>query len=316
MPRALRSPIVGAVYHITARGNNRDPVMHSEHDPAQYLQLLIRTRERYGTVPMAYALLTNHVHLVVRDAQGSISAAMQYLHGCYASWVNRTHHRTNHLFGARFFSRVIDSDAYLLEVTRYVHLNPVRAGLGRGPRSYPWSSYRAFVDAGVDQSVVDPSSVLDLLSADRHLARDAYRRFVEEPEPGPETQPQDEDDSGVLVRIRDLILRSRSPSEPPPPGDHLNGRRRAVFLYIARALTPCSCGDLAAFLNCNVNSVSSALTRLSSKLRADLRLAEWVNTLLSQASVVSVAADGKEFTAGTAKTEQVLPPLSPRANEE
>lgn len=303
MPRALRPSIPGAIYHITARGNNRDPVVHGEHDPVQYLALLGRTRDRYKLAPIAYALLTNHVHLVVRDIDGNISAAMRYLHGCYASWVNRFHHRGSHLFGARFASRLIDSDAYLLEVTRYVHLNPVRAGLTPTPHTYPWSSYQAFIADGARQALVDPSAVLDLLAADRTRARDAYRRFVEDSTVRPAPPSPEQGASNGLVTIRDLILRMRSLSEPRISTHSLTARERAVFLHVARVLTSCSIGELAAFLGMNANSIPSALARLRSKLRVDPSLAEQVNALLSQLGSISGRAPGQEFRGANAKTE-------------
>src|SRR3989441_12544457 len=108
--------------------------------------------------------MTTHFHLVVRTPQANIPAAMQWLHGCYAAAFNRRHHRRGPLVGDRFFTSVVDSDEYLLESTRYIHLNSVRAGLVQRPDDYRWSSYPRYTGGYEELVPVAPDLVLKLLS--------------------------------------------------------------------------------------------------------------------------------------------------------
>lgn len=136
---------------------------------------------------LAYVLMSNHIHLVLQTAAPNISAAIHRLHGPYAACYNRRHGRTDHVFGRRFHSSVVDDDIYLLALTRYIHRNPVRAGLVSQPEDYPWSSFRSYVGPGSDQSVVDPRPVLELISTNLVKSRLAYARFVRDD--GPHVTP-------------------------------------------------------------------------------------------------------------------------------
>lgn len=180
MPRPCRVTYEGAIYHVTIRGNNDEVVFRDDQDRRTYLERVAQASGRHAMSILAYVLMTNHVHLIVRTRQANISAAMQWLHGCYAALYNRRHVRRGHLFGGRFFSSVIDREEYLLESTRYVHLNPVRAELVRRPEDYDWSSYRRYVTGAQAPAPVERDFVLEILSADSSRREILYRRFVED----------------------------------------------------------------------------------------------------------------------------------------
>lgn len=180
MPRPCRVAYEGAIYHVTIRGNNDEVVFRDDQDRRTYLERVTRAGGRHAMGILAYVLMTNHVHLIVRTRQANISAAMQWLHGCYAALFNRRHVRRGHLFGDRFFSSVIDRDEYLLESTRYVHLNPVRADLVQRPEDYDWSSYRKYFTGDQAAVPIERDSVLEVLSADSSQRESLYRRFVED----------------------------------------------------------------------------------------------------------------------------------------
>jgi putative transposase len=145
MPRLPRRQIPDGLYHVTTRGNRRQPIVLEDRDCEVFLFLLGKVVERLGWKVHAYCLMTNHYHLLVETPNADISVGMQLLNGQYAQAFNRRHGYEGHLFERRFAAEEIESDWHLLEVCRYIVLNPVRAGLCRHPGEWRWSSYRATV---------------------------------------------------------------------------------------------------------------------------------------------------------------------------
>jgi REP element-mobilizing transposase RayT len=171
----------GAHYHVMVRGNNRMPIFVDDFDRRHWLHLLSRYKNRFRFRLHAYVLMPNHVHLVLQPATGTtISRVMQCLTVAYTKYFNTRHQRVGHVFQGRFRSRLIDTDNYLLVVSRYVHLNPVRAELVSRPADFPWSSYRAYLKSPEDPlRLVDPEDVLALVSRAASHQRAGYRAFVE-----------------------------------------------------------------------------------------------------------------------------------------
>jgi putative transposase len=123
MARPLRIEFAGAVYHVTSRGNERRPIFRTNHDRLTFLRFLGETVERFGWSITAWVLMANHYHLVIRTPEPNLSRGMHWLNGRYAGWFNRTHQRSGHLFQGRFHAFLIDEEAYLAEVIRYVVLS-------------------------------------------------------------------------------------------------------------------------------------------------------------------------------------------------
>lgn len=171
----------GAIYHITARGNNREAVFRSDDDRRQWLLLLRRYKERFRFKLHAFALMDNHIHLLLEPSGDStVSHIMQCLTVAYTKYFNRQWTRAGHVFQGRFHSRLVQKDDYFLVVSRYIHLNPVRAGMVRAPKDYLWSSYRAYLDAAANGlRLVDAADVLGLIAPDAQHQRTGYREFVE-----------------------------------------------------------------------------------------------------------------------------------------
>jgi putative transposase len=133
----------GAIYHVTSRGDRREPIFDDENDAKTFLEIVGTALERFEACLLAYCLMGNHYHLVLHTRQGNLSRLMRQINGIYTQAYNRRHNKVGHLFQGRFKAILVDGDAYLLEVCRYVDLNPVRAKLAKHPGDWAWSSYAA-----------------------------------------------------------------------------------------------------------------------------------------------------------------------------
>jgi len=143
MARPLRLEFAGALYHVTARGDRREPIHEDDADRSAFLDIFGTVVEDFNWVAHAYCLMGNHYHLLVETPDANLANGMRQLNGTYTQWSNRTHHRVGHLFQGRYKAIVVDKDAYLLEVYRYIVLNPVRAKMVKSVADWPWSSHRA-----------------------------------------------------------------------------------------------------------------------------------------------------------------------------
>ena len=162
------------------RGDNREPIFFADRDYRTYLRLLREAKGRFGCRVFAYALMTNHVHLMLQtDAAHPIAQIMQFLNTAYTVHINRRYQRVGHLFQGRYRSVLVEKDAYALELSRYIHLNPVRAGLCGRPEDYAWSSYRVYLGTAAGD-VVDAEELLAMISPVVTTQRPRYQQFVME----------------------------------------------------------------------------------------------------------------------------------------
>ena len=178
MSRKPRLCFEGAFYHLTSRGDNKERIFSNNWDRTKILHLLKQAKERFCFKLHAYVLMRNHFHLLIQTTtQGTISQIMHYSNSNYTKYFNWSHQRTGHLFQGRFHSNLIDRDAYLLEVSRYVHLNPVRAGLVSRPEDYKWTSYPTYI-GGANNRLVDKDLILDMISPNPASQGKLYIEFV------------------------------------------------------------------------------------------------------------------------------------------
>lgn len=180
MARPLRIEFPGALYHLTARGDRREAIYEDDEDRDRFLAVLGELAERYNWICHAYCLMPNHYHLVAETVEGNLSQGMRHLNGVYTQASNRRHGRNGHLFQGRFKGILVDRDAYLLEVTRHVVLNPVRVGLVEAPEDWPWSSYGAMMGTAPAPRWLAVDALLRQFAASRKAARRGYRAFVYE----------------------------------------------------------------------------------------------------------------------------------------
>ena len=143
MARPLRIEFEGALYHVTSRGDERRDIFLDDADREAFLQILGDVVRRFAWRCHAYCLMGNHYHLLIETPNANLSRGMRHLNGVYTKRFNRTHERVGHVMQGRYKSILVDKDEYLLELARYVVLNPVRAGVVRSARDWKWSSYRA-----------------------------------------------------------------------------------------------------------------------------------------------------------------------------
>lgn len=178
MARPLRIEYPGALYHITARGNERKDIFLSDHDRNQFLRVLFRIVKLHNWLLHSYCLMGNHYHILVETPDGNLSKGMRDLNGIYSQIFNRIHGRDGHLFQGRFKSFVIEKETYLLEVSRYIVLNPVRANLVAEPKDWKWSSYRAIAGYINSSKSLTIDWILTCFSGEKREAQNNYREFV------------------------------------------------------------------------------------------------------------------------------------------
>jgi putative transposase len=179
MARPLRVEFAGALYHVTARGNRREEIYFDDQDRQRFLALLAEVCDRFNWLIHAYCLMTNHYHLVVETPDGNLSKGMRQLNGVYTQAVNRRHRRVGHVFQGRFKAILVQKEAYLLELGRYVVLNPVRARMVARAEDWPWSSCRVALGMADAPGFLDVEFLLSHFGSTRGAAAAAYRRFVE-----------------------------------------------------------------------------------------------------------------------------------------
>lgn len=145
MPRKPRTWFPGAMYHITSRGIRKNSLFEDEVDRYKYLSLIVETKERYPFTLHSYCLMTNHIHLQLETHESPPEKIMQFLNLSYAKYFNKKYSYSGHVFDNRYFRELIDSVEYELQVSKYIHLNPLSAGIVKSLEDYPWSSYRTYV---------------------------------------------------------------------------------------------------------------------------------------------------------------------------
>ncbi len=178
MARQLRIEYEGAFYHITSRGNQRSQIFLDKKDRLHFIDILKRTKDRYGYLLHAYVLMDNHYHLLIETPHANIKQIMQNINTSYTVYANIKHKRCGHLFQGRYKSFIVDKESYLLELGRYIHLNPVRAGFVEKADAYKWSSFKEYVIGKIKRKITETDNTLSLFSRKRSEAVRLYREFV------------------------------------------------------------------------------------------------------------------------------------------
>jgi putative transposase len=202
MARPMRIEFAGALYHITARGNEKRDIFNDEKDFNKFIEILKKYVERFGVKIYCYVLMNNHYHLMVETPGANLTAFMHNVQSYYTNYFNKRHKRIGHLFQGRYKALIVDKDSYLMELSRYIHLNPVRAGLVARPERWKWSSYRNYISlSNSGNDWISTRETLRYFGNKNKTARKKYAEYV--------VSKADEDEGGIFDGISaQLILGS------------------------------------------------------------------------------------------------------------
>lgn len=226
MPRQARVREENSTYHIIQRGNERKSIFASDIDKSKFLDILQKMKEKYNFLIYGYCILDNHVHLIINDNGNDISKLMKSVNISYAFYYNHVYDRCGHLFQDRFRSKLIMKDSYLLQVSKYIHNNPVKAGIVKKAEDYGWSSFNIYTEKIENtDGLVDVNKVLSILSMSRSQALRQYVKYVED----------EEKDFDVLDIAEDLI------TDEQKSGNYIStkqqGQKKIEILLESRDLT-------------------------------------------------------------------------------
>lgn len=306
MARPLRIEYDGALYHITSRGNERNLIYREEEDYNKFLEILSELPQRYSILIHGYVLMGNHYHLLIETPKANITTVMHYLNTKYTVYFNRKYKRDGHLFQGRYKGILIDKERYLLSVSRYIHLNPVRAKFVDRPEKYKWSSYPAYIEDIKSKKWLTCDWVLRQYSEDLAEARKLYKSFVDQGLNSVEN-PFNSLKGGFILGNEDFInvikkkLKLKSHREIPEsrklikditykevisivskrlevseqdirkPGRRDN-KARQICLYLLKKYTDMSNEDIGKYFAVGYTAVSQAVLRLKREMEKDKRI--------------------------------------------
>lgn len=306
MARPLRIQYPGAFYHVTSRGNERKDIFRSTIDRERFLGYLESATCRYGAVIHAYCLLSNHYHLLLETPLGNLSEIMRHINGAYTTYFNTKRKRAGHLFQGRYKAILVEADAYAAELSRYIHLNPVRAGMVDTPADYRWSCYPAYIGLVEPAPWLKTDFILGLLSRGPHAAQSAYREFVEADCDAADESPLKNVVASTILGseafVQEVVERYAggvSDKEPPAAIKKLAERpsidkvlaavetelagqeklARKVAIYLCHHLTGETLKQLGERFGLKESAVSQASRRLANRLIEDKALAAQISRL-------------------------------------
>ena len=294
----MRIEYPGAVYHVICRGNNRQAIFRDDADRKRYLEKLSLYCQEKNVDLLSYCLLSNHVHLLVETPKGNLSKMMQAFQTSYTVYFNKRHGRTGHIFEQRYKARVVDKDNYLLQVSRYIHLNPVSARIVKRPQDFRWSSYGSYLK-GKGLTALKTESVLANFNGSTSRQLRQYRDYVEGDgsektrNPAPEVIKQifigDEDFAAAIRRkgnrpsvreghysFQQMVAAvsavtgvEREEIRTPERSERIQ-RSREMLCYIARRYGEVGLQELARFLQVKeLSTASHAVRRAEERLKDD-----------------------------------------------
>lgn len=212
MPRQAREKDKFCIYHVIQRGNNKGEIFIADRDRGKFIEILARMKSKYNFLVYAYCLMSNHIHLVIDDNGNDISRLIKSVNVSYALYFNKKYKRVGHLFQDRFKSEIITNDRYLLQVSKYIHNNPVKANMVIAPEEYYWSSYNIYLGRMENKyDLVDTTKILGLISDNTGKAAKQYALYVNQKEAkAPQVMDVednytagDKQDSGIIITVKE-----------------------------------------------------------------------------------------------------------------
>lgn len=196
MARPLRIEFPGAIYHITSRGNEKKQIFFDDGDRKIFLEILADVNDKYNWICHAYCIMNNHYHLVIETVDGNLSRGMRQLNGVFTQSINKKYNKTGHVFQGRYKAILVQKESYLLELARYVVLNPVRAKIADNPKEWKWSSFRSTAGFEKPHQCLTIDWILGQFGSTNRLAMEKYVAFVKD---GIKSKP-------ILKEVRNQVL--------------------------------------------------------------------------------------------------------------
>jgi putative transposase len=299
MSRPLRITYPDAFYHITSRGNEQKAVFKNKQDRIKFLEYLESSSERYDAVIHAYCMMDNHYHLLLETPSGNLPQIMRHINGAYTTYFNVKRDRSGHLFQGRYKAILVDRDEYAKELSRYIHLNPVRAKIVEHPEEYEWSSYVYYIGRKKKPEWLNTDFILGYFGRKRALAEKGYQKFVNILEKAEYESPLKDVVSSTLLGssdfityIKDKYISGKGVGKDIPAIKELLERvplndifkevedifsdnrvlSRNVKIYLCKKYSRKKLSEIGTYFNIGESGVSQAYRRLSEIIERDKRL--------------------------------------------
>jgi putative transposase len=312
MARPLRIQYPGACYHVTSRGNEKKDIFTSQKDRAKFLNYLESAVVRYGAVIHVWCLMNNHYHLFLETPAGNLSQIMRHLNGAYTTFFNIKQQRTGHLFQGRYKAILVEADQYAAELSRYIHLNPVRAGIVDTPEKYLWSSYRCYIGQNKPQAWLKTEFILSSFGGKIAATKSLYREFVEEKLKGKYDSPLqatiastllgsqkfveeisvrylgEKQDERNVPAVKKLVHRPSIDEILHKIKAELAGEKleRNIGIYCCQKYSGAKLQEIGEFFGMSDSAVSQTSRRLALKTETDLRLKKLIKQIESTLNFV------------------------------
>jgi len=299
MSRPLRITYPGAFYHVTSRGNERKDIFKSKRDRERFLEYLESATQRYNAVIHVYCMMDNHYHLLLETPSGNLPQIMRHLNGAYTTYFNVKRKRSGHLFQGRYKAILVDIDEYAKELSRYIHLNPVRAKMVAIPEAYTWSSYQFYIGKQKSPEWLYIDFILSYFGKKVSIAQNNYQQFVTEIISKKYDSPLDDVISSTLLGspdfiafIKDKYLSGKEPDKDIPALKELTEKvsvqdifdevefvfgkesvlARNVKMYLCQRYTGEKLKAIGKYFGISESGVSQASRRISQKSDKDKKL--------------------------------------------
>jgi len=303
MARPLRIVFPDAFYHVTSRGNARSAVFKSKRDREKFLEYLGTATERYNAMIHAYCLMDNHYHLLVETPSANLPQIMRHINGGYTAYFNSKRATSGHLFQGRYKAIVVEKDEYAKELSRYIHLNPVRAKMVGSPAAYTWSSYNFYIGAKKSPEWLHRDFILGYFGGKTSAAQKRYREFVDSLVDREYESPLNEVTGSVLLGtdqfiefIKERYLSDKNPSRDLPALRQIvsgismekviatvdatfeegSALAKAVSIYLCRKYTGAKLSSIGDQFEMRDAAISQAYKRFKNRIENDNKLRERV----------------------------------------
>ncbi|MBI2472131.1 MAG: transposase [Planctomycetes bacterium] len=320
MARPLRIEYSGAYYHVINRGNAGENIFIDERDKEKFLEYLAKGVERFTTRIHTYCLMSNHYHLLLETPQANLSVAIQWLNVSYSVYFNKRHRRKGHLFQGRFKAVLLDANEYLILLSRYIHLNPVRAKMVTHPLEYSWSSYPVFTGKRRKPEWLITETILSYFGKEKKEATMNYKSYVEKVNMETLENPDKNMLGGFILGgagfvdwVKDKFLSKKNKEKEIPQLKKLKpkvalttiiqsvcdefrcsedqikikGRKdnkaRAIAMYLARDLSGMSCKDMGIFFDgISGAAITMKYNQIKTELMRNKKLGDKIANLKKQ----------------------------------